>query len=298
MFQLNINYDECLDLKFCHVAYPYCPLSPHLSVLTTTLHTVSIMLTTCLGVQKVIAVRFPIWTKCCLTNRKAVVCVIVCFCITIALNLPRHFAFRIHNSRGVCLIEMESIGIQQYASIGYIILQTILTLVFCIVMVISTVYIVYKIATNKFRGRQTERRREERRSILMVVVVLIVFLISEVPRICLFICCSIINIANRAIVKKYYTLLILTINNELGITVLLYEESDLFSGYNQVERWNMIRYSVESIKLFTLIGCLSNFLIYIVMSKKLRQQFTSICKKSGYNASVIESTTVSTINMT
>ena len=42
------------------------------------------------------------------------------------------------------------------------------------------IYIAYKLATNKFQGRQSQRRRQERKSIIMMVVVLVVFLLSAI----------------------------------------------------------------------------------------------------------------------
>lgn len=87
---LFLRHYICETHNWCRVVFPYCLISTHLSILSMTFHTVSIMLTTCLGIQKVIAMRFPIWTKIYLTKSKAVICCIICFIVAISVGFPRH----------------------------------------------------------------------------------------------------------------------------------------------------------------------------------------------------------------
>ncbi|CAG2225032.1 unnamed protein product [Mytilus edulis] len=79
-------------LQACYLPYPECVVATHMSILSVTFHTASYMITTCLGIQKVIAIRFPIWTKCKLSNRKSIICCVSCFVLSLAFSLPRHVA--------------------------------------------------------------------------------------------------------------------------------------------------------------------------------------------------------------
>ncbi|CAG2255868.1 unnamed protein product [Mytilus edulis] len=168
--------------------YPYCSMVHHLSLATFTFHTISYTITTCLGIQKVIAIRFPIWTRNQLTNKKTVVCCVGCFLFSIAISIPRHFTIGFIRLRDndMCLYFLNFEAAAEYSSVYYLMIQTVLVTCCCVFMLLSTVYILYKLATNKFRGRITEQRKQERRSVIMVIIVLVVFLVTEVPKVCLY----------------------------------------------------------------------------------------------------------------
>ena len=148
-----------------------------------TFHTVSILLTTCLGIQKVVAIAFPIWTKYHMTNKNFVVCSISCFMVSVLISCPRHFSLQFKKSSlymlfrtsQVCKANKRSVGLSEYSSMYYLLIQTVLTTCCCIVMITCTVYIIYKLVNNKFSGRQTEGRRQEMRSIKIVVLLLCLF---------------------------------------------------------------------------------------------------------------------------
>ena len=62
---LHENY-ECRFIKsdgifHCKLLYPYCSIVAQMSLMSMTFHNISILLTTFLGLQKVIAIMFPIW---------------------------------------------------------------------------------------------------------------------------------------------------------------------------------------------------------------------------------------------
>ena len=88
----------------------------------------------------------------------------------------------------------------------------------------------------------------------MVVVVLIVFLISEGPRVCLFVLCCIIILSRSTVWSSHeysYYLLILIVHPKIGMTDLIVFEYGVFGGYIYTrEKWDLIKYSVESIKMF------------------------------------------------
>ncbi|CAG2234321.1 unnamed protein product [Mytilus edulis] len=282
LFQTQYHCRKIM-VPMCSLPYPYCSLSHHLSILSFTFHNVSYLITTCLGIQKVIAILFPIWTKFQLTNKKSVICCTVCFLLSITISIPRHFSYKLEKSNNVrnphvCYGSIKSKGLLEYSSLYYLITQTVLMTCCCLVMLMSAVFISYKLTTNKFRGRMTEQRRQERRSVIMVIIILVVFLITEVPKVILnlwwcynFIACNFYNCGeslNLWLVRRY----------EGMMPWLLVVYTDLVSG-DEGYRLDVAVFIMEGIKLFTIVGCISNFIIYIVMSTKMRNEIILLFRK-------------------
>ncbi|VDI64080.1 Hypothetical predicted protein [Mytilus galloprovincialis] len=127
----------------------------------------------------------------------------------------------------------------------------------------------------------TERRRLERRSITMVIVVLIIFFITEVPKVTVYLwwCFNYIN-------GKYVTDFFNLITNSVGLihryefamSASLAYFTDLFTDYGLYGYFITI-WLMECIRLFTIVGCLSNFIIYIMMSTKLRNEVILLLPK-------------------
>ena len=256
-----------------------------------TFHTVSILLTTCLGIQKVVAMAFPIWTKYHVTNKKYVVCCISCFLVSVLISCPRHFSLQFEESSlsvlfhtsPICRADKRSVGLVEYSTMYYLLIQTVLTTCWCIVMVKCTVYIIYKLVTNKFSGRQTERRRQEMRSIKMVVIVMFVFLVSEVPRVFLFLLFS-VKYISQPISRfgkrfSFQSVNVLTMGFEQIMKIILRDYTDILTE-NQ-DREMIFRLVLEGMKIFTIIGCMSNYIIYISMSRKLRDEIKSLYKRQA-----------------
>ncbi|CAG2188157.1 CMKLR1 [Mytilus edulis] len=256
------------------------------------------MITSCLGIQKVIAILFPVWTKNELTKQKAAICCVICFLLSIAIGIPRHFSiwsekytdrtfqdYRNYNTyyySDVCLVHSGGNGILEYSSVTYLLIQTVLLTSCCLVMLISTIFIVYKLITNKFRGRMTNQRRQERRSVAMVILLLMIFIITEVPKVFVYLwwCFEYIN-GNDGIdtpgsliecsvlqVQRY----------EFAMPWWLADFTDMF-GRNYVSGYFIFAMLMEGIRLFTIIGCMSNFIIYIMMSTKMRNEIVLLLKK-------------------
>lgn len=164
------------DYLVCHLPYPYCLIATHLSLMSMTFHTVSVVSTACLGIQKVLAINHPIWTKVHMTNEKAAVCCASCFVFPIIISFPCHFVFDVKNEKYACKFVQETSFLFEYFSLFHLVMHTVLVLFCCILMLLSTIFINYKLVTNKFRNPNTKQGRQERRSVIIVVVV---FLISE-----------------------------------------------------------------------------------------------------------------------
>lgn len=290
----------------CYLPYPYCSMAFHLSVLSFTFHTVSFLITTCLGIQKVVAILFPIWTKYQLTNRKAAICCVGFFLLSISISIPRHFSawFQQGNSlNNQCSFHPIGDGVLQYSSIYYMMLQTILVTCCCLVMLMSTVYILYKLLTNKFRGRITKQRRQERRSVIMVIMILVVFLLTEVPKVILYLwwCYEYItgHFSTKMTRGNEMSSLWLIRRYENAMSWLLVYFTDIVRGSDQY-RYVIFKFPMEVINLITIVGCMSNFVIYFLMSSKMRNEiillFRKMCNYCAYEreSKQIKDTTNST----
>ena len=242
----------------CKLQYPYCAIYTHMFILSMTFHTVSILLTTCLGIQKVVAIAFPIWTKYHMTNKKSVVCCISCFLVPVLISCPRHFSLQFKESSlymffrtsPVCKADKRSVGLVEYSSMYYLLIQTVLTTCCCIVMVTCTVYIIYKLVNNKFSGRHTEGRRQEMRSIKMVVIVMFVFLVSEVPRVFVFLLFSVKYISQPITRSGRYFIIqsvdLLMVGFEQSMKIILRDYTGILT--ENKDREMIFRFILEGMK--------------------------------------------------
>ena len=271
--------NEITEFPSCMLPYPYCSLASHLAILSFTFHNVSYLITTCIGIQKVIAIIFPIWTRNQLTNRKALIVCLLCFILGIIISIPRHFSYLnykaihpVYQVKPVCVSISKGDGVSEYSSLYYLMIQTIFMTGCCLFMLMSAVFISFKLITNKFRSHQIQRNsRTERRSIIMVFLVLVIFLVTEVPKVVLYSwwCYSFISglFARQSIsfwlTKRYDT--------TMYASLALYAK--VMNGDLKI-----CMFLVEGIKLFTIIGCISNFIIYIAMSSKMRSEISRMLK--------------------
>ena len=108
----------------------------------------------------------------------------------------------------------------------------------------------------------------------MVVIVLVVFLLTEVPKVVLHVWFIVGYIDDSFRVYPVDTnvlSVVLVVKYEHAMEWLLSMYTDMVSD-SWDERLIVFIFIMEGIKLFTLVGCLSNFIIYVVMSKKLRSE--------------------------
>lgn len=173
-----------VDVLFVPMEFPYSAINVHMSLCEKSFHLLSVMLTTSLGIQKVLAIMFPFWTKRNVNNFKCVVYCFLCLVFTIALDIPRHLTLTFS---GDLVIWNNQTDLLHYTSVVYTFLHIAITITSSILTLVSTLYIVYKLSTNRFHNPQTEQRRQERMSSIMLSIVLAVFLLTEIPKIALFI---------------------------------------------------------------------------------------------------------------
>ena len=243
-----------VDSIIAPMDFPYSAIYMHMSLCEKSFHLLSVILTTSIGLQKVLAIMFPFWTKRNINNFKCVVYCFLCFVFTIALDIPRHLTLKF--SRDLVIWNNQA-DLLHYTSVIYTILHIAITITSSILMLVSTLYIVYKLSTNRFRNPQTEQRRQERRSSIMISIVLAVFFLTEIPKIVLFI----------IIYPRMYNQIETT---HFEFALLVWYKVYVAMSFQIGDKITFPFLLVESMKLFTLIGCMSNFVIYIIMSRKLR----------------------------
>ena len=164
--------------RYRELYYPYCSLYCNVNLLVDTFHLTSVFLTSCLGMQKVIVILFSVWSMNYLTIKKCIVCCVLRFIIPMAITLQRHFTLEYDyfmpgywgQWRGY-EVTPKSFNLLKNSSLYYLIIQAVILTSCCVIMTTCTIYIFYKIKTNKFKGRVTERRKQEKRSLIMFVVV-------------------------------------------------------------------------------------------------------------------------------
>ncbi|CAC5412825.1 unnamed protein product [Mytilus coruscus] len=281
-YRCELAYNnDFLDL--CYLPYPYCSMAHHLMVLSFTFHSMSYMITTCLGIQKVIAIIFPIWTKHQLTKKKVVVCCVIIFFVSIAISIPRHFSIWADHDGypGMCYFYAKGGALPEYSSVYYLMIQTVLVTFCCLIMLMSSVFIIYKLINNNLRYRMTRQRLKERRSVIMVVLVLVLFLITEIPKVIMYQYWCYNTIGNKMMYiglrKNEFSSWLLQRYGDAMAWLLTFPSDMILSHFDNT--YIFFIFLLEGIQLFTIVGCMSNFIIYIVMSTKLRNEVILVFKK-------------------
>lgn len=250
-------------------------------------HLISVFFTTCIGLQKVVAVRFPIWTRNNLTVKKSLVCCVLYFAIPAAINVPllNAHSFRYEKLAGQesCLMNTHNEFLEDYYHEYQPLITSAIFILMCLTMMISSVYITYKLCTNKFKKYLT---KDETRSILMVFVLLFAFLISEIPRIVgnitYFVTIRSIRntmdeftyrlISGSQLDRKFFSFLFAIRTDPSSLN---FSEKDLTTA----------RTFFEFVKFITVLACLCNILIYMTMSKKIRTHLKGLVFKTKHKTS-------------
>jgi len=156
--------------RYRELYYPYCSLYSNVNLLVDTFHLTSVFLTSCLGMQKVIVILFPIWSMNYLTINKCIVCCVLCFMIPMAITIPRHFTLEYDyfmpgywgQWRGY-EVTPKSFNLLKYSSLYYLIIQAVILTSCCVIMTACTIYIFNKIkkTNSKVVLQKEENRRKD-----------------------------------------------------------------------------------------------------------------------------------------
>ncbi|CAC5405308.1 unnamed protein product [Mytilus coruscus] len=173
-----------------------------------------------------------------------------------------------------------SYGLEPLFQAKYIILST-----FCsVVMVMSTIFIVYKrVLSSASRGQMSKYRRRERKSMLMVVIILLVFLVTEIPKVGVYFWFCVTYLKGDFVdrfdnnIHAFVSGLLAT-RFEYAVAWIMSHYTDILEGTN-FQRSLVLNFALESVKIFTVLGCLSNFVVYIIMSSKIRNEIKHTMRK-------------------
>ena len=292
-FLFQLKYENYIhEIRKLTLSYPYCAMYVHMSLLTEMFHLVSTALTLSIGIQKCVAMRFPIWTRIYLTKRKSLAVCLISFIVCIIIHVPRNLTLivKAHEERdGYCVTTYRNEQLLDYSSLYFTMINTVLLTGFCVVMLLSTIYIVYKfITTSNLRHKRVSKRT--RQSALLVVFIMIIYLIIEIPKVLMY-----IVFASKSLVEFdkpnniFYSLWVIE-NNKNAMTAILAYGTNIFNDIFPVaiERWEFLLFLNEGRKIFTLLGCMSNFVIYISMSSKIRKELKLMFKNSLRSISTLQ----------
>ncbi|CAC5424276.1 unnamed protein product [Mytilus coruscus] len=182
-------YTSILETQnLVELRYPYCVVHYCLSHMAENFHLVSILLTASLGIQKLLAIALPIWSRVHITNRKSAILCGFCFLFSMTLNIPRMFVVSIQSSENgdTCFVSQPQTSLEKYVLTIYPVLFSVLLTLAISVMLSSACYIVVILCRRKkVRGHSTSSKCEKKSCVLILFVV-IIFLLSELPRLFIY----------------------------------------------------------------------------------------------------------------
>lgn len=206
------------NYKDAPLTYPLCVIVGFLQFTAFTFHSVSVTITTILGVQKVSAVIFPFRSRLFYTKRTSFICVIVvniaCFAIFTPVFLTRnYFASRdidcLYDGSSTCVInvpwESPSSMNREIHLYFHMVKCVAFEIVPCVITLVTTLFLT--LTLNKYKNpRQTvhsisveipstkrlirchvsaKYEAKQRRSSFLIILVLVIFLTAESPNIVL-----------------------------------------------------------------------------------------------------------------
>lgn len=223
-------------MVYSEFSFPFCIVFDLIYItLSDCFHTMSIWLTTLLGLIKALVLMFPLQSRIYLRNKIAkIVCLaimIICLSIYMPFALTKSF---IEVNNGICCIERD-LSSQFFNEFHWIIAMTYL--ISFAVLIVSTIYICITLTSKKNKIRRSENPKNverNRRAAIIVTTIVIIFLLSEAISALCYISLTFTN-------SKYLC---------------------LYSFY-------------QCQQLVILFGFASNFFIYWSMSKNLRSGVTN-----------------------
>ena len=264
--------------------FPYCRLHVFVYQIAECCHMMSALITAAIGIQKAIVIKFPIWSRHNLTKKQSCICCLICYSIAISIHMPVYLSTDVKDSKSpflrlfgleTCVMGLKNTNLENYVHRTYQVITSLIYIVACLLMVLSSVYTVLSLCGNEFRSHVTAK---EKRSVILTLAILLIFLVSEIPRISGNVKYIYMVISNANIFERYDYLTYMLMKLNIPIYKSLYT---LFGGRTShtPEMYKTARIYVEVTKLFTVLACLSNFFIYILMSQKLRTNIILIFKR-------------------
>ncbi|CAC5371930.1 unnamed protein product [Mytilus coruscus] len=181
--QKNFTVSDITNLV--NIKYPYCIIHYCATQLADSFHLVSVLLTASLGLQKLLAVAFPIRFRITITNRKSVVVCWICFLTSMMINIPRIFVVRLSSiEKDTCFVSKPNKLLEKYVLMFHPFLFLFLLVSAVVIMTISSFYIAFILCYQKGirRNDSFPKCKTKRRSSILILCIVVVFLLSEIPR--------------------------------------------------------------------------------------------------------------------
>lgn len=179
----NFTVSDITDLV--NIKYPYCIIHYCATQLADSFHLVSVLLTASLGLQKFLAVAFPIRFRITITNRKSVIVCWICFLTSMMINIPRIFVVRLRSiEKDTCFVSKPNKLLEKYVLMFHPFLFLFLLTSAVVIMTISSFYIAFILCYQKRIRRKDSlsKCKTKRRSSILILCIVVVFLLSEIPR--------------------------------------------------------------------------------------------------------------------
>lgn len=215
--------------------YPFCVFGYwSRNILSSGFHSSAIVITTTLGLQKVMVMVFPLFSKSHLNIKCAVIVSVLILIVCLGLEMPYAFFFRFGptNNGGCCkTLRIDHTTVRKFFDSSHYLRSGIL-LVSIVVQIITTMYITSKLTfLRKTLWTESKAvRKRNRRSSFIVLYITLIFIISELPSV------------------------IASISLDIRIA----------------SSW-MAR-TLQYLPLIISLGCFFNFWLYLVMSQRFRKE--------------------------
>lgn len=170
--------------KIVSLKYPYCLGHYLLSQLAETFHMVSILITASIGIQKIIAVVWPVWCRTTVTIKKSTVICYSLFIFSVVVNMPKLFVVSIYSDKNdsTCILSKPVSFLEKYVLTFHPIFYSVILFFCMLAMIVSTICIIFKLCKKRKIKMHTSASKSETMSCLLTVFVMTVFLLSEIPR--------------------------------------------------------------------------------------------------------------------
>ncbi|CAC5407313.1 unnamed protein product [Mytilus coruscus] len=260
-FLLN-SYIRDEQFETTVIYFPTCKLHHYKLIMVDLFHLSSVLLTTALGIQKFVAIKWPIWCYTKVKRREMLAVVVVIFTVSVGLHIPKFLVADFRRGHE-CEIAANSESLLNYSFIYYSSLTAIFLLLASVIMLITSIFIIWSLVRERnIQSTSSENLQNiRRRSSKLIAVVTVTFLVIEFPRICMF---GIMQLFSEK--DSHSSQLLADPATQFMISayvVLKIEDHD-------IDVLKKMKLFTDITRLLIVIACLSNFIIYVIMSKQIR----------------------------
>ncbi|VDI58674.1 Hypothetical predicted protein [Mytilus galloprovincialis] len=248
------------------IYFPLCKLHHYKLMMVDLFHLSSVLLTTALGIQKFVAIKFPICSYIKVKRREMLAVVIVIFVFSVGLHIPKFLVAdfgRGEFDTKECEIAAKSESLLNYSFIYYSSLTATVLFLASVIMLFTSIFIILSlirernIQSTSSVNLQNIRRRSSR----LIAVVTVTFLVIEFPRICMF---GIMQLFSEK--DSHSSQLLVDPSTQFMISAFVVFNIEV----NDIDILLKLKLVIEITRLLVVIACLSNFIIYVIMSKQIR----------------------------